>query len=85
MRIRATSPVRRARPEASRGTDGGVDIELHQLDLRYAGLRRRDGRRERALLSSMSEAGQQTPVIVVKGEADRYVLVDGYKRVRACC
>ena len=31
----------------------------------------------------MSEAGQQTPVIVVKGEADRYVLVDGYKRVRA--
>lgn len=60
-----------------------MELELHQLDLRYAGLRRRDGRREKTLLASLSASGQQTPVVVVRGEADRYVLVDGYKRVRA--
>lgn len=60
-----------------------MELELHQLDLRYARLRRRDGRRERALVSSLSESGQQVPVVVVAGDEDRYVLVDGYKRVRA--
>lgn len=60
-----------------------MDLELHQLDLRYATLRRRDGRRERALLSSLSATGQQVPVVVVKSETGKFVLVDGYKRVRA--
>jgi ParB/RepB/Spo0J family partition protein len=60
-----------------------VDIELHELDLRYAGLRRRDARRERALVASLVEHGQQVPVVVVRGEAGPFVLVDGYKRVRA--
>ena len=59
-----------------------MDIELHQLDLRYEGLRRRDGRRERALLASVSAIGQQAPVVVVH-DGGKYVLVDGYKRVRA--
>jgi ParB/RepB/Spo0J family partition protein len=60
-----------------------MELELHQLDLRYATLRRRDGRRERVLLASLSDKGQQVPVVVVEGEAGKYVLVDGYKRVRA--
>ena len=60
-----------------------MELELHQLDLRYAALRRRDPRRERALLASLSEAGQQAPVVVVDGGAGKQVLVDGYKRVRA--
>jgi ParB family transcriptional regulator, chromosome partitioning protein len=69
--------------EAGRAEGGkDVDIELHQLDLRYEGLRRRDGRRERALLASVSAIGQQTPVVVV-GDGGKYVLVDGYKRARA--
>lgn len=59
-----------------------MEIEFHQLDLRYEGLRRRDSRRERALLASVSALGQQTPVVVVAGSG-KYVLVDGYKRVRA--
>jgi ParB family transcriptional regulator, chromosome partitioning protein len=59
-----------------------MDIELHQLDLRYEGLRRRDGRRARVLLASVSTIGQQTPVVVVS-DGGKYVLVDGYKRVRA--
>jgi len=62
---------------------GAVDIELHELELRYAGLRRRDARRERALVASLAEVGQQVPVVVVRGETGPFVLVDGYKRVRA--
>ena len=60
-----------------------MDLELHQLDLRYAALRRRDGRRERALLASLSATGQQVPVVVVESETGKFILVDGYKRVRA--
>jgi ParB/RepB/Spo0J family partition protein len=60
-----------------------VEIELHELDLRYAALRRRDARRERALVASLADSGQQVPVVVVRGEAGPFVLVDGYKRVRA--
>lgn len=60
-----------------------MEIELHQLDLRYAALRRRDRRRERVLLASLSDKGQQVPVIVVADEGGKYILVDGYKRVRA--
>jgi ParB-like chromosome segregation protein Spo0J len=33
-------------------------------------------------LSSLSEVGQQTPIVVVR-DGDRWVVVDGYKRVRA--
>jgi ParB/RepB/Spo0J family partition protein len=80
----ADFPLLAERREPAGGTvPGAMELELHQLDLRYAALRRRDGRRERALLASLMEAGQQVPVVVVKGEAGRFVLVDGYKRVRA--
>jgi ParB family transcriptional regulator, chromosome partitioning protein len=59
-----------------------MEVELHQLDLRYERLRKRQPRGERALLSSLVEIGQQSPVVVVS-DADRFVLIDGYKRVRA--
>jgi ParB/RepB/Spo0J family partition protein len=60
-----------------------MDLELHQLEGRYEALRRRDARRERALWASLSEVGQQVPVVVVPVDGGRWVLVDGYKRVRA--
>jgi ParB-like chromosome segregation protein Spo0J len=61
-----------------------VEIEFHRLDLRYEALRKRSPHREKQLLSSLAEAGQLFPVVVVSAvEADRYVLLDGYKRVRA--
>jgi ParB/RepB/Spo0J family partition protein len=60
-----------------------VEIELHELDLRYAALRRQDVPRERALVASLAERGQQVPVVVVRGATSPFVLVDGYKRVRA--
>jgi ParB-like chromosome segregation protein Spo0J len=57
-------------------------VELHQLLLRYERLRKRAPRAERTLLASLAEIGQQTPVVVV-ADAERFVLIDGYKRVRA--
>jgi ParB family transcriptional regulator, chromosome partitioning protein len=59
-----------------------VEVELHQLLLRYERLRKRHPRAERSLLASLAEIGQQTPVVVV-ADAERFVLIDGYKRVRA--
>lgn len=60
-----------------------MELELHQVELRYAALRRRDVKRERALVASLTEVGQQTPVVVVRETAGAWVLVDGYKRMRA--
>jgi ParB/RepB/Spo0J family partition protein len=61
---------------------GALQVELHQLTLRYEHLRKRHPRQERALLSSLSEIEQLLPIVVVS-EAERFVLIDGYKRVRA--
>ena len=58
-----------------------MELEFHQLDLRYARLRVRQPARERRLLASLADAGQQTPIVVVSTAAT-YVVVDGHKRVR---
>ena len=62
-----------------------MDLEFHRIELRYESVRRTSIERERQLCGSLAAVGQQTPVVVVAGggEAGRYVLVDGYKRVRA--
>lgn len=60
-----------------------MDLEFHQLDLRYEQLRSRSPARERRLLSSLAEVGQQTPIVVVSAqEPPVYVVIDGYKRAR---
>ena len=58
-----------------------MELEFHQLDLRYEALRRRAPEREKRLLASLAEHGQQTPIVVVGGEAGKRIVVDGYKRV----
>ena len=58
-----------------------MDLEFHQLDLRYERLRVRQPARERRLLASLADAGQQMPIVVVTGDSV-YVVVDGHKRVR---
>lgn len=59
-----------------------MELELHQLELRYEGIRKRAPLAERRLVGSLVEIGQQLPVIVLS-EAARFILIDGYKRVRA--
>jgi ParB/RepB/Spo0J family partition protein len=58
-----------------------MDLEFHQLDRRYDGLRVRQPARERRLLASLAEVGQQMPIVVVTS-ASQYLVVDGHKRVR---
>jgi ParB family transcriptional regulator, chromosome partitioning protein len=62
-----------------------IEIEFHQLDLRYEGLRVRRPEREKRLLSSLAERGQQVAIVVVclPEEPNRYLVIDGYKRIRA--
>jgi uncharacterized ParB-like nuclease family protein len=60
-------------------------LEFHQLDRRWEHLRVRHPARQRRLLASLVDSGQQTPIVVVAAEdqADRYVVIDGYKRIAA--
>ena len=60
-----------------------MQLEFHQLDRRWEHLRVRHAARQRRLLASLAEVGQQTPIVVVaaEGQADRYVVIDGYKRI----
>jgi len=58
-----------------------VDLEFQQLDLRYENLRVRQPARERRLLASLADIGQQMPIVVVAAASGAHVVVDGYKRV----
>jgi ParB/RepB/Spo0J family partition protein len=62
-----------------------MQLEFHQLDRRWEHLRVRHPARQRRLLASLAESGQQIPIVVVaaEGQADRYVVIDGYKRIAA--
>jgi len=60
-------------------------LEFHQLELRWGRMRVDNPQRRRRLLASLAESGQQVPIVVVaaEGQADRYVVIDGYKRIAA--
>jgi ParB-like chromosome segregation protein Spo0J len=60
----------------------GVEVDLHQLELRHEDLRIQDANRRRRLIASVAEIGQQVPVVVVHDD-DQLVLIDGYLRVEA--
>ena len=62
-----------------------MQLEFHQLDRRWEHLRVRHRARQRRLLASLAESGQQVPIVVVAAEdqAERYVVIDGYKRITA--
>ena len=62
-----------------------MDLEFHELDLRHEGLRVRRPERERRLLSSLAERGQQVAIVVIRlpEEPNRFLVIDGYKRIRA--
>jgi ParB family chromosome partitioning protein len=60
-----------------------MELEFHQIETRYEGLRIRDAARQARLTASMAEHGQLSEVLVVEGEGGFYVLLDGYRRVEA--
>jgi ParB family transcriptional regulator, chromosome partitioning protein len=62
-----------------------MQLEFHQLERRWEQLRVRDPQRQRRLLASLADSGQQVPIVVVAAEGctDRYVVIDGYKRIVA--
>jgi ParB/RepB/Spo0J family partition protein len=61
-----------------------MELEFHQIDVRYEHLRLRRPERERRLLASLATNGQQAPVVVVPlfESPGRYQLIDGHKRAR---
>lgn len=60
-----------------------MEIELHELELRYRDLRVQSPEQFAQLTASLAREGQQTPVLALAEAEDRFVLVDGYARVEA--
>ena len=62
-----------------------MQLEFHQLDRRWEHLRVRQPHRQRHLMASLAESGQQTPIIVVLSaeNRERYLVIDGHKRIAA--
>src|SRR5947209_17364348 len=60
-------------------------LEFHQLDQRGQHLRVQHPARQKQLLASLASSGQQTPIVVVAvaNQPDRYLVIDGYKRITA--
>ena len=60
-------------------------LEFHQLDHRLEKLRVRHPARQRRLIASLAENGQQTPIIVIESSeaGGRYLVIDGHKRIAA--
>lgn len=59
-----------------------VELELGQLDLSHADLRIVDSGSQSKLMVSIEAQGQLLPVVVIR-DRTRYVLIDGFARVRA--
>jgi ParB family transcriptional regulator, chromosome partitioning protein len=66
-----------------------LDVDLHLLELRFAGARLIDSRAVERLARSIARDGQIVPCIVVGAspgnaeDGERVVLIDGYRRVAA--
>ena len=63
-----------------------MQVEMNELELRYAGLRVRDAARAARMRACLAADGQQSAVTVIAAPVDaarRFVLIDGYLRVAA--
>lgn len=58
------------------------EIELKQIERKYESFRLKDRNREKYLLSSIREYGIKEPLVVSLYKEEKYVLLDGYKRLR---
>ena len=62
-----------------------MQLEFHQLDRRWEHLRVRHPHSQRRLIASLADSGQQSPIVVVAvtDQPERYLVIDGYKRIAA--
>ena len=62
-----------------------MELEFHVLDLKYEPIKGRNRKMEKRLLASLIDQGQLSPIIVLGGKGDppKYVVMDGFKRIRA--
>jgi ParB/RepB/Spo0J family partition protein len=87
--LSAHFPFRRERPVRASGIlnpeQATMQLEFHQLDRQWEHLRVRQSHRQRRLMASLAESGQQTPIVVVRSSdhPERYLVIDGYKRIAA--
>ena len=59
-------------------------LEFHQLERCLEHLRVHRPEAQRRRLASLAVNRQQMPIVVVAaGQADRYLVIDGYQRIRA--
>ena len=59
-----------------------IEVDIHLLDLRYEHTRIKDAKSLRRLQASISSYGQIVPALVV-AEDDKFILIDGYLRLKA--
>lgn len=62
-----------------------MQIDLHLLDRKYERLKLRNRKDETRLVAALADRGEVSPVVVVASRETpgRYVVIDGYKRLRA--
>jgi ParB/RepB/Spo0J family partition protein len=62
-----------------------MQLEFHQLEQRGEHLRVQHPQQQKRLLASLASSDQQTPIVVValENQPNRYVVIDGHKRVAA--
>jgi len=70
-------------PSSPSSSLGAVEVELRLLDGAYAHLRIHEPPAVARLVASLANEGQPSPVLVVRREAGRYALIDGYDQVEA--
>ncbi len=60
-----------------------IELEITQIQERYSRLRMVNPRSEDAMVRSMRQYGQLSPVVVCGNARGRYEMIDGFKRLRA--
>lgn len=70
--------------ENTRAVDDFLEIPLSEIGERYLRLRLIRPKAEAAMADSLKKYGQLVPVVVSRPEGERYELIDGFKRLRAC-
>jgi len=59
-----------------------TEAEIHTISKKYESLRLRDKNREKYLLQSILEHGVREPLQCVQENGPKYILLDGFKRLR---